>query len=51
MFLAIFSLKQCKTFEEAVELSAESLERMLIKERKISSHLKLFFFKNVLNER
>ena len=32
--------KQCKTFEEAVELSAESLERMLLKRKeKISSHI------------
>ena len=32
--------KQCKTFEEAVELSAESLERMLVKRKeKISSHI------------
>ena len=31
--------KQCKTFEEAVELSAESLQRMLVKRKeKISSH-------------
>lgn len=25
--------KQCKTFEEAVELSAESLERLLVKRK------------------
>ena len=32
--------KQCKTFEEAVELSAESLQRMLVKRKeKISSHI------------
>ena len=28
--------KQCKTFEEAVELSAESLERLLIKSKEKS---------------
>ncbi|MBB1194313.1 ribosome-associated translation inhibitor RaiA [Flavobacterium sp. SOK18b] len=32
--------KQCKTFEEAIELSSESLERMLLKRKeKISSHI------------
>ena len=32
--------KQCKTFEEALELSAESLQRMLVKRKeKISSHI------------
>lgn len=32
--------KQCKSFEEAVELAAESLERLLIKRKeKISSHI------------
>jgi putative sigma-54 modulation protein len=32
--------KQCKTFEEAVELSAESLERSLIKRKeKINAHI------------
>lgn len=32
--------KQCKTFEEAVELSAESLERLLIKRKeKIRTHI------------
>ena len=32
--------KQCKTFEEAVELSAESLERILIKRKeKIRTHI------------
>ena len=32
--------KQCKTFEEAVELSAESLERLLIKRKeKIRAHI------------
>lgn len=32
--------KQCKTFEEAVELSAESLERMLVKRKeKIRAHI------------
>ena len=32
--------KQCKSFEEAVELSAESLERSLVKRKeKIRSHL------------
>jgi putative sigma-54 modulation protein len=32
--------KQCKTFEEAVELSAESLERMLLKRKeKIRAHI------------
>ena len=31
--------KQCKTFEEAIELSAESLERSLLKRKeKISEH-------------
>jgi putative sigma-54 modulation protein len=32
--------KQCKTFEEAVELSAESLERLLLKRKeKIRTHI------------
>ena len=32
--------KQCKTFEEAVELSAESLERLLVKRKeKIRDHI------------
>ena len=32
--------KQCKTFEEALELSAESLPRMLVKRKeKINSHI------------
>ncbi len=32
--------KQCKSFEEATELAAESLERMLLKRKeKISSHI------------
>jgi putative sigma-54 modulation protein len=32
--------KQCKTFEEAVELSAESLERLLVKRKeKINTHI------------
>lgn len=32
--------KQCKTFEEGVELSAETLERLLVKRKeKISSHI------------
>ncbi|HOD09256.1 MAG TPA: ribosome-associated translation inhibitor RaiA [Flavobacterium sp.] len=32
--------KQCKTFEEAVELSSESLERLLIKRKeKIRTHI------------
>eukprot|EP00388_Colpodella_angusta_P001778 GDKJ01005385.1.p1 GENE.GDKJ01005385.1~~GDKJ01005385.1.p1 ORF type:complete len:101 (-),score=22.17 GDKJ01005385.1:39-341(-) len=32
--------KQCKTFEEAVEVSAESLERLLIKRKeKIRAHI------------
>jgi putative sigma-54 modulation protein len=32
--------KQCKTFEEAIELSAESLERMLLKRKeKIRAHI------------
>ena len=32
--------KQCKTFEEAIELSAESLERSLIKRKeKINAHI------------
>lgn len=32
--------KQCKTFEEAVELSAESLERLLVKRKeKIRNHI------------
>jgi putative sigma-54 modulation protein len=32
--------KQCKTFEEGVELSAESLERLLVKRKeKIRTHI------------
>lgn len=32
--------KQCKTFEEAIEISAESLERLLIKRKeKIRTHI------------
>ncbi|MBE0391466.1 putative sigma-54 modulation protein [Flavobacterium sp. 7E] len=32
--------KQCKSFEEAVEVSAESLERMLVKRKeKIRAHI------------
>ena len=32
--------KQCKTFEEAVEMSAESLERLLIKRKeKVRTHI------------
>lgn len=32
--------KQCKTFEEAVEISAESLERLLVKRKeKIRDHI------------
>lgn len=32
--------KQCKSFEEAVEISAESLERMLVKRKeKIRAHI------------
>ena len=32
--------KQCKTFEEAVELGAESLERLLVKRKeKIRTHI------------
>jgi putative sigma-54 modulation protein len=32
--------KQCKTFEEAVELSSESLERLLVKRKeKINTHI------------
>lgn len=32
--------KQCKTFEEAVELAAESLERLLVKRKeKINAHI------------
>lgn len=32
--------KQCKTFEEAVELAAESIERLLVKRKeKIKSHI------------
>ncbi len=32
--------KQCKTFEEAIELSAESIERLLIKRKeKIKTHI------------
>ncbi|SHM72089.1 putative sigma-54 modulation protein [Flavobacterium saccharophilum] len=32
--------KQCKTFEEAIELSAESLERLLVKRKeKIRAHI------------
>ena len=32
--------KQCKTFEEAVELAAESIERLLVKRKeKINTHI------------
>ena len=32
--------KQCKTFEEAIEISAESLERLLIKRKeKVRTHI------------
>ncbi|MCL6460786.1 putative sigma-54 modulation protein [Flavobacterium micromati] len=32
--------KQCKTFEEAIEIASESLERLLVKRKeKISSHI------------
>ena len=32
--------KQCKTFEEAIELSAESLERLLVKRKeKMRTHI------------
>ncbi len=32
--------KQCKTFEEAVEISAESLERLLVKRKeKVRTHI------------
>ena len=32
--------KQCKTFEEAVELASESLERLLVKRKeKINTHI------------
>ena len=32
--------KQCKTFEEAIELASESLERLLVERKeKISSHI------------
>jgi putative sigma-54 modulation protein len=32
--------KQCKTFEEAIELSSESLERLLVKRKeKIRTHI------------
>jgi len=32
--------KQCKTFEEAIELTAESLERLLVKRKeKINAHI------------
>ena len=32
--------KQCKTFEEAVEMSAESLERLLVKRKeKVRTHI------------
>ena len=32
--------KQCKSFEEAVEIASESLERLLVKRKeKISSHI------------
>ena len=37
--------KQCKTFEEAVEMTAESLERLLVKRKeKIRTHIKTKFF-------
>jgi putative sigma-54 modulation protein len=40
MFLEIFMVKkQCKTFEEAIELVAVSLERLLVKERKMRTHI------------
>ena len=36
----LFAKKQCKTFEEAIEVSAESLERLLIKRKeKIRTHI------------
>lgn len=32
--------KQCKTFEEAIEISAESLERLLVKRKeKVRTHI------------
>jgi putative sigma-54 modulation protein len=32
--------KQCKTFEEAIEISAESIERLLIKRKeKVRTHI------------
>ena len=32
--------KQCKTFEEAIEVASESIERLLVKRKeKISSHI------------
>jgi putative sigma-54 modulation protein len=34
-----FMVKQCKTFEEAIELVAVSLERLLVKERKMRTHI------------
>jgi putative sigma-54 modulation protein len=43
--------KQCKTFEEAIELSAESLENVVKRKEKINTHLIENFFKNVLIER
>ena len=46
--------KQCKTFEEAVDLATESLERLLVKrkEKIRTSYLNMkFFSKNVLKER
>jgi hypothetical protein len=39
MFWDDFCCKQCKTFEEAVELAGDSLERLLLKERKIRTHI------------
>jgi putative sigma-54 modulation protein len=44
--------KQCKTFEEAIELVAVSLERLLVKERKDeNTYLIEKFLKKVLIER
>ena len=36
----LFAKKQCKTFEEAVDLSGEALERLLLKRKeKIRTHI------------
>jgi putative sigma-54 modulation protein len=34
-----FMVKQCKTFEEAIELVAVSLERLLVKRKEMRTHI------------